>query len=138
MLLDIAFDPGSMASISRLLSFDVMLAEEMAPSMEEAGQIVTEAAQANTWIAFQHPTGELAGLLAPVMVSPLEVGITAGAPWSWRRERGFSGMTDSLGRFYPYDPAEPYAGPALDANADKVMELMDEAVLRTWARVGGV
>ncbi len=136
MLLNIQFDPSSMASISRLLSFDVMLAEEMAPSMEEAGQIVTEAAQANTWIAFQHPTGRLASSIAPVMVSPLEVGITVGAPQGFRLEYGFHGA-DSLGRVYD-EAAEPYAGPALDANADKVMELMDLAILRTWARVGGV
>src|SRR5438034_9893393 len=114
-----------MASMARLFSFDLMLEEEMAPSMEEAGQLVTEAAQANTWTAFQHPTGELASKLAPVIVSPLEVGITAGAPWSWRRERGFVGMADSLGRIGT-DVAEPYAGPALDANADKVLVLSNK------------
>ena len=137
MLLDIQFDPSSMASIARLLSFDVMLEEEMAPSMEEAGQIVTEAAQANTWTAFQNPIGKLAGSIEPVMVSPMEVGISVGVPYGFRREYGFVGMTDSLGRVGT-DPAEPYAGPALDANADKVMELMDLAIERTWIRVGGV
>ncbi len=136
MLLDIAFDPGSMASISRLLSFDVMLEEEMAPSMDEAGQIVTEAAQANTWTAFQHPTGPLAASIEHVMVSPMEVGISVGVPYGFRREYGFVGMTDSLGRVGT-DPAEPYAGPALDANADKVMQLMEEAIARTWIRIGG-
>ena len=137
MLLDIQFDPSSMASIARLLSFDLMLEEEMAPSMEEAGQIVTEAAQANTWTAFQNPIGKLAGSIEPVMVSPMEVGISVGVPYGFRREYGFVGMTDSLGRVGT-DPAEPYAGPALDANADKVMELMDLAIERTWIRVGGV
>ncbi len=135
MLLDIAFDPGSMASIARLMSFDIMLEEEMAPSMEEAGQIVTEAAQANTWTAFQNPTGHLASTIAPVMVSPLEVGITVGAPQGFRLEYGFHGA-DSLGRVYD-EAAEPYAGPALDANADKVMELMERAIERTWIRIGG-
>jgi len=137
VLLDIQFDPSSMASIARLLSFDLMLEEEMAPSMEEAGQIVTEAAQANTWTAFQNPIGKLAGSIEPVMVSPMEVGISVGVPYGFRREYGFVGMTDSLGRVGT-DPAEPYAGPALDANADKVMELMDLAIERTWIRVGGV
>jgi len=137
VLLDIQFDPSSMASIARLLSFDLMLEEEMAPSMEEAGQIVTEAAQANTWTAFQNPIGKLAGSIEPVMVSPMEVGISVGVPYGFRREHGFVGMTDSLGRVGT-DPAEPYAGPALDANADKVMELMDLAIERTWIRVGGV
>jgi len=107
MLLDIQFDPSSMASIARLLSFDVMLEEEMAPANQEAIDIVTQAAQANTWTAFQHPTGQLAGSLAGVLISPWEAAMTAGVPWDWRRARGYSGMTDSLGRFYPYDPAEP-------------------------------
>lgn len=137
MLLDIAFDPSSMASIARMLSFDIMLEEEMAPSMDEAGTLVADAAIANTWTAFQNPTGKLASTIAPVMVSPLEVGIVVGVPYGFRREYGFVGMTDSLGRVGT-DPAEPYAGPALDANAGKVMELMDQGVLRTWARVGGV
>ncbi len=137
MLLDIQFDPSSMASIARLLSFDVMLEEEMAPANQEAIDIVTQAAQANTWTAFQHPTGQLAGSLAGVLISPWEAAMTAGVPWAWRRERGYSGMTDALGRFYPYDPAEPYAQPALDANADKVMQLYEEAVARPWVRIGG-
>lgn len=136
-LLTIAFDPASMAEIARLFEFEVILTEEMATANQEAGDLVLAAAQANTWTAFQHPTGALASSLSAVLVSPWEVDITAGVPYAWRRERGFSGMTDSLGRFYPYDPAEPYAQPALDANADKVMALYEEAVLRTWARIGG-
>lgn len=136
MLLDIQFDPTSMMAIGRLLSFDLMLEEEMAPSIDEAGQIVADAAIANTWTAFQHPTGKMASTIEPVMVSPLEVGIVVGAPQGFRLEYGFHGA-DSLGRIYD-EAAEPYAGPALEANADKVMELMDSAVYRTWARVGGV
>jgi len=135
MLLDIAFDPSSMAAMARLFSFDAMLEEEMAPSMEEAGQLVTEAAQANTWTAFQHPTGHTASTIAPVLISPLEVGIDVGAPQGFRLEYGFHGA-DSLGRIYD-EAAEPYAGPALDANAEKVLALMEEAVARTWVRIGG-
>jgi len=135
VILDIAFDPSSMASMARLLSFDLMLEEEMAPSMEEAGQIVADAAATNTWTAFQHPTGHLASTVAAVLISPLEAGIDVGAPQAFRLEYGFHGA-DSLGRVYD-EAAEPYAGPALDANAEKVLELMDQAVLRTWARIGG-
>jgi len=136
VILDIAFDPSSMASMARLLSFDVMLEEEMAPSMDEAGQLVTEAAQANTWTAFQHPTGQLAGSISPVPLGPLEVGIAVGVPYGLRREYGFVGMVDSLGRIGT-DVAEPYAQPALDANAEKVVQLMEEAIARTWIRIGG-
>jgi len=138
MLFDIRFDPASMETIGRMALFDVFLAEEMAPVMEEAGKLVTEAAQGNTWRVFAHPTGELAGSLAPELISPFEVGMVAGVPYAWRRERGFSGMTDSLGRYFANDPAKPYAQPALDANADKVVELMDLAIIRTWERIGGL
>ena len=138
MLLNIQFDPHSMQEIAALLSFDIMLAEEMAPALEEAGQLVRDAAVANTWQVFANPTGTLADSLGVIPISPYEVGISAGVPYALRREFGFSGMTDSLGRFYPYDPAKPYAQPALDENADKVVQLMDEAILRTWERIGGV
>jgi len=136
-LLTIGFDPASMAEIARLFEFEAILTVEMAVALDEAGQIVTEAARANTWSAFQNPTGQLASSLAAVPISPWEVGVQAGVPYAFRREFGFSGMTDSLGRFYPDDPAEPYAQPALDDNADKVMALMEEAVARTWVRIGG-
>jgi len=138
MLFDIRFDPASMETIGRMALFDVYLAEEMAPAMEEAGKLVTEAAQENTWRVFAHPTGELAGSLAPEPLGPFEVGMVAGVPYAWRRERGFSGMTDSLGRYFANDPAKPYAAPALDANADKVVLLMDRAIERTWERIGGL
>jgi hypothetical protein len=37
-------------------------------------------------------------------------------PYARRREYGFSGMTDSLGRFYPDDPGKFYLTRALDSN----------------------
>lgn len=136
-LLTIAFDPASMATIARMFEFEAILAEEMAISTQEAGALVEAAAVANTWTAFQNPTGALAASISVVPVTPFEVGIAVGVPYGFRREYGFSGMTDSLGRFYPYDPAEPYAGPALTENEENIMVLFEEAVARSWARIGG-
>ncbi len=140
MMMDftMGFDSHSLAEIAQFYSFSVFLSEEMATAMKEAGDLVAAAAIANTWTVFAHPTGELASSIAPVLDSPFEVQIGADVPYARRREFGFSGMTASLGRFFPYDPAKPYMAPALAANEQAVMTLVEEAAIRTWARIGGV
>ncbi len=134
----IGFDSRSLAEIAQFYSFSVFLGEEMATAMSSAGDLVTASAIANTWTVFAHPTGKLASSIAPVLDSPFEVQIGTGVPYARRREFGFSGMTDSLGRYYPYDPAKPYMAPALASNEQAVMTLIEEAAARAWERIGGV
>jgi hypothetical protein len=44
-------------------------------------------------------------------------------------------MTDALGRFYPYDPAKPYAQPAVDQHQQEITEIMEVAVNGALGRI---
>lgn len=48
--------------------------------------------------------------------------------YAWRRDRGFSGMTDSLGRFYPDDPGVYYMEDTLAAEEDWIVARVKSAV----------
>lgn len=135
-LLSLSFSPQSLSEIARFYSFGVFLSDEMAVAMKEAGDVLTAAAVANTWSVFAHPTGNLASGIHPVLDSPFEVQVMADVIYSHRREYGFQGMTDSLGRSFPNDGAKPYLQPALDDNEQSVLALIESAAERAFGRMG--
>lgn len=135
-MLGLSLDAKSLAEIVRMASFPIFLGEETQIAMHQAGDIITAQMQANTWTAFQHPTGQLASMIAPTEISPYEVQIGVDAPQAHRLEAGFHGA-DSLGRVYD-QAAEPYAQPALDAKEFEVLMLIDEAAQRAFMKIGAV
>ena len=132
------FDPGSLARITELMGMGVLLDAEIVAALKWSADLVTTTAQANTWTAFQNPTGATADSIYPWVASPSEVEVFVGAPQGRRLEYGFSGMTDSLGRFFPYWPAEPYLGPALEEDTPLIQARMELAVNNALNRLGGL
>ena len=130
-----SFDTASLASIAQMYGFPSYLSSEVATALQQAGDLLTQTAQDNTWSAFQNPTGALADSIQPTMQSPYEVIIGVGVPYGHRLEAGFFG-TDSLGRVYN-QAAEPYLQPALDADQDQVLALVEAAAMQAWMRIGG-
>lgn len=53
--------------------------------------------------------------------------------YAWRRDRGFSGMTDSLGRFYPHDLGTYYMENTLVAEEDWIIARFRKAVSQALA-----
>lgn len=135
-MFSLSFDQRSLSEIAQLAGFGVFLTEEMAQAMQQAGDLLQAAAIANTWEVFAHPTGALSGTIAPILDSPFEVQVGSDSPYARRREYGFQGMTDSLGRTFPNDVAKPYFQPALDDNEQAVLQLIDSAVERAFERIG--
>src|SRR5579859_278084 len=132
-----SFDLPSLAALARLHGFSVLLDDEIQPALIDVAQKITQDAQANTWQVFDNPSGKLADRIYPFVVSPAEMEIRVDVPYGRRRELGFSGMTDSLGRFFANDPAKPYLQPALDANIDYAQERVGLAVESALVRLGG-
>lgn len=128
-------DAPSLAEIVRLQGFAALLNPEITNALAQAGQLLVTAAQDNTWQVFDNPTGALADSITFYVTSPEEVAVTVGVPYGHRREMGFSGQTDSLGRYYPYDPAKPYLIPAMEQNEQAVLDLMSAAVNSALGRV---
>jgi len=134
----LSWDASSLSKIAELEGMGALLDVEIADALIWIGELVSTTAKANTWTAFQNPTGATSDSIGYQIVSPTEVDITVGVPYGRRLEYGFSGMTDSLGRFFPYWPAEPYMQPALDEDRALIEEKMALAVENVIAKVEGL
>lgn len=131
----VGFDPGSLAKIVRLEGFAALLNPQITAALVLSGELLVATAQANTWQVFDNPTGQLADSIYFYVVSPEEVDVAVGVPYGRRREMGFDGMYDSLGRGPFHDPAKPYLQPAVDASRDQIQELMTIAVYDAWGSI---
>ncbi len=130
------FDTASLAELVKMAGFKALLDEEITKALAQAGQTLTAAAVANTWAVFSSPTGELASTIYPWQASPSQMEIRVDSPYGRRREYGFMGMTDSLGRGPFNDPAKPYLAPALADNEDAVAQLISQAAQSAMERMG--
>lgn len=133
-LISAAFDPQSLGTLAKLAGAETAIANSMGPALDEVGKLLVSASEANTWIAFQNPTGKLAGSIGWTQVSTMEGVVIVDVPYAWRLEAGFHGA-DSLGRVYDQD-AEPYVEPAMEANSDEIMMIMHGAVADAFATMG--
>lgn len=131
----IGFDPGSLARIARLEGFAALLDPQVQAAMVLSGELLVATAQANTWQVFDNPSGALASSIYFWVAGPEEVDVAVGVPYGRRREMGFDGMYDSLGRGPFHDPAKPYLQPAVDASRDQIQELMTIAVYDAWGSI---
>jgi hypothetical protein len=131
----ISLDPQSLSEITQLQGFAGLLNPAVQKGLEESGILLVNTTVANTWNVFANPTGKLADSIYFYVISPTEVAVAVGVPYGQRRERGFSGMTDALGRYYPNDPAKPYAQPAVDQTQQEIQEIMEMAVNSALGRI---
>lgn len=134
-MFEMSFAPQSIKEIRAFYGFPVLLAEEVQVAMHLGGELLVRKAQEKTWEVFEHPSGELASEIEEVQGSPYEVQIVSKAKYSERREKGFSGMTDSLGRYYPNDIAKPFMLPTLEDNEQEVMIMIEQGVARSLQRL---
>lgn len=132
----LGFDPGSLQELVRLGGFKALLSPEITSALTQAGIILVQTAQLNTWQVFTNPTGALADTIHFYVQSPSQVVLMVDSPYGRRREWGFSGMTDSLGRYYANDPGKPYVAPALNQQQQEIMKLIEQAVRKTLQKVG--
>ena len=94
-------------------------------ALDEATQKIADmlvtASQSN--MNWKNPTGALEASMTQQGGSGYrEVG--SELPYSRRREFGFSGRTDSIGRFYANDPGKPYLGKAIEDNAGQIIQML--------------
>jgi hypothetical protein len=80
---------------------------------------------------FKAPTGNLEGKFYQVIEdtgSGVDGSLVNPESYAWRREAGFSGMTDSLGRFYAYDPGIAYMDNTLTAQTSVAEGIFTDAI----------
>ena len=133
--INLGFDAASLERLSRLTEFDMMLAlffgEAMATSLDE----LEAASQAMMAAGFKNPTGVLETAFRKRVSNPFRAILGNYLPYAQRRNYGFSGMTDSLGRFYPHDPGIEWAEGAVEMATPYVEEIFRKAVLDAIAEV---
>ena len=129
----LSVDPKALAEIAQFAGFGTLLSEEVQQAMDEAGSLLVASAQGN--MHWQHPSGALEESIHVMNESPYEIEVGSDLPYARRREKGFSGMTDSLGRTFHNDPGQPYLAPALAENQSAILASIDEAVERALDRL---
>lgn len=131
------FDAASLAAVEKMIGFQGFFDMRLM----DAGQASLEALQRETvdYMAstFMNPTGQLSDSLEAQMLTPHEGQLGTNMPYARRREWGFSGMTDSLGRYYPNDPGIAYFEHAIEAKTDEIRGYYQTAVQQTVLDLGG-
>lgn len=135
----VSWDAGSLEELVRLAGFEALLWPEITSALAQAGELVVTTAKTNTWNVFDNPTGYgndpiLADTIYFHVLSPGEVEVGVGKPYSHRREFSFYGP-DSLGRVYPNDIPRPYLIPAIDEDAPLIADLIEIACSNALDRV---
>jgi hypothetical protein len=130
------FDPGSLSELVQLEGFAGLLNPAVQEGLTESSTLLVNAAVANTWNVFDNPSGALASEIYAYVISPTEVAIASGIIYGRRRELGFVGQVDSLGRVGT-DRARPYMRPAVDDNQQEIAEIMEMAVNTALGRITG-
>jgi len=130
------YDAPSMRAAQKLASwpviFDVRLAEATKASLSD----LHIAAAAQMQAKFKNPTGTLEGSLQEILDSPTQGQMGTDLPYGPRRNWGFSGMTDSLGRYYANDPGIKYMDFAIIVSAPNVVGYYNDAAIHAFADVG--
>lgn len=127
-MFSISWSPDSLNQIRELIGFAGLLSPVIQQALHQGGESIVKAAQDNTWERFAHPTGALASSIHVLERSPYELEVGSDSSYARRREFGFSGMTDSLNRFYPHDPGVLYLSDALASQQDEVLAFLQQGI----------
>lgn len=123
-----SFDPNSLKQIAALAGLNILLTPEVQAAMSKGGDLLIAGMQAQMQAGFKNPTGALSSSLQKIVSSPYEIQVGSNSPYAWRRDQGFSGMTDRLGRYYPHDPGIAYVSGAEQQQGQAILQLLDAAV----------
>ena len=107
-----------------------LTAAQMQLAMFKIGVRLVNQSRSN--MHWRAPTGALSESIHAIY-SPLEVLVGSDLPYAWRREKGFTGMTDVLGRYYRYDPGQYYLTRALLSTVPYGEKVMLQAL---WTALG--
>lgn len=135
-MLALSFDQKALSEIAAFAGFSLMLSDEVQTALHDAGSLLVQSAQGN--MHWQNPTGALEESMGIVSESHFEVIAGSADSKARRRELGFSGMTDRLGRYYANDPGAFFLTDAMQEQQSVILQSVDDAANRAMARLGAV
>ncbi|HEY7414465.1 MAG TPA: hypothetical protein VH593_04680 [Ktedonobacteraceae bacterium] len=126
------FDGASLKSIAKLGTFShEALGAEV---VQEGAQLLVQAVpQVTSW---QNGTGTLDNSFYVEPISFNSAAAVTEVIYARRRQWGFSGMTDSLGRFYPHDPASHFADKTIQLAQSQVQDLYARRINDAFVQAG--
>jgi hypothetical protein len=143
-----AFTPGTMARITRLVEAAPIFVKYYTFAMGYSVNLVKREAIARAPVGSRPGYsggrgsgvgghGHLRGGINGYVHSPWhgEVGVISAVPYGQRREKGFSGMTDSLGRYYANDPGSFYLRNALHASEPGIAAAFHQAARMAFREI---
>lgn len=131
----VSFDPRSISEIAQLYGFGVLLSHEVQAAFREGGSLLVKSVQgAMHW---ENPSGDLERSIRPVHDSPYELQVGSDLPYARRRELGFSGRTDRLGRYYAKDDGAFYMKRGFEASQSHILASIENAAERALQRLQG-
>src|SRR6185503_7194419 len=135
----ISFQPDLIGVMSQFSQFEGILKKHLATATEKSAGAIGDMQVTLMWAQFHDPQGPLEDSVSVRMQSEYLAWIgpdpsEAASVYAARRDRGFSGMTDAAGRFFPHDPGIYYAEDSIkDPNVLlEVSQNYIEAVYAAW------
>lgn len=144
MQIGISFEPDLIGVMSQFSGFDAILKKHIAIATEKSAGKIGDFQVQYMWSEFQNPTGPLEDSVSVRMVTEYLawIGPDPGDPasaYAWRRDRGYVGQYDVLGRGPYSDLGIRYAEASI-LDVDTLMfvsECYIEAVHNAWAETMG-
>ncbi len=136
--LSLGFDPASMARIKGIEAFNLTLQRRLRDAMAWSIDDLEQEATAYMWSEFQNPQGPLEDAFEQNVYGPYKAELVNPSPYAYRRNYGFTGQTDSLGRFYRYDWGIGFMEYALKEQLSTIQENFQVAIDLAFIDVGAL
>lgn len=121
-------DLASLQTLQGFANYGRMLEPELLKAMDRGLAILQSGATDYMYANFKQPTGQAESAWEASVQSPYLAILGNTAPYAQRLEFGFSGMTDALGRFYPYWPDYHWAENTVEQDKDLVAAQFQAAI----------
>jgi hypothetical protein len=138
MNFEMVFDAGDLQRIQLLANYKQYLDPQTHDAMQDSVNMLQADSRAYMWATFKNPTGPLEDAVQVDVIDASSGMVFNESPYAWRREEGFSGMTDSLGRFFPSDSGIHYFATTLAQDADQIEQRFAQAMQAAFTDMGVV
>jgi hypothetical protein len=126
-------DPTALTKIKQFAGWQLVLEDELLKAHKKGTESLQNAARAN--MHWKNPTHKLEGSLKPKVENPYASWMGTDLPYAKRRNYGFSGKSDSLGRYFAHDPGQFYMDNAVKQKKSEIGSIFGEALDAALARL---
>ena len=133
--LHVALDDATLLALAHLKDFEARSYPFLRIAMAESLDDLEYQAQEWMWAHFMNPTGPLENAWWKSVYGPWDAELENTSAYGQRRNYGFSGQTDALGRYYPHDPGIAWAENAVANSYPDVERNFQIAFDRTIAGI---